>query len=400
MTELLETYAETQASLIEQGEIEEACILTLKYVKLLTGFKSQGSLAMENATRFLLEQDKMTRADYDALNLARWKRPEQPEYLEAQRVYQSGKNVPSEVKLFFDAQADVFLKGQKVSNEKAEKKGAVVDALAVGGDASAPTDGRGGTAVSKGARSGDPHESAQGVPAPAASVAAAKTKVSPAKTSRSAQAFVVRAPATFLGPDAFMGNGEGRHLVFLDFETNGLHDCSVLSATALCVTFYNGAFIMGRLFNRFYFPKEKYNSKAVAINKLAEWRLKELRAKSTYVRYFENDRDWEQVCSWGDVFIAHNIAFDRKFMRHDPNCVFCTMLSNASELKLSRRPRTNEWKWPKLRATAAHYNIPIRTELLHFGYYDTWLCFSIFQAMYQQENPSVRSILGAADAKA
>lgn len=398
MTELLESYAGTQAALIEQGEIEAACILTLKYVKLLTCLKSQGSLAMENATRFLLEQDKMTRAEYDALNLARWKQPQQPEYLEAQRVYQSGKNVPSAVQLFFAAQAEAALKGQKVSNERAEKK-AVVDASAVGGDASAPTDGRGGAAVSEGARPGTAHESTQRVSTPTASVAAAKTEVSPAKPSRAAQAFVVRAPATFLAPDAFLGNGEGRHLVFLDFETNGLNDCSVLSATALCVTFYNGAFIMGRLFNRFYFPKETYNKKAVSINKLAEWRLKELRAKINYVRYFENDRDWEQVCSWGDVFIAHNIAFDRKFMRYDPNRVFCTMLSNAPVLKISRRPRTNEWKWPKLQATAAHYKIPIRKELLHFGYYDTWLCFSIFQAMYQQNNPSVRSILGATDAK-
>lgn len=392
--DFIDSYADTQAALIARGEIDAACILTAKYVKVLVEVKAQGSLAMENATRFLLERDKLKRAEYDDLNLALWKQPHRSEYQEALRMYHKGENVPSAVQAFFSG----ILKGrQVVTNEGSRASGTVAGGAARGSRSGASDDGVDGPVVASGDRSDVARESDRGVSELAPPVETTEKAVRPSKTktTRFAQEFVVRAPATFLAPDAFLGNGEGQHLVFLDFETNGLKDCSVLSATALCVYFYKGAFILGSLFNRYYYPREAYNAKALAVNKLFEGKITKLRGKS-YVRHFDKDRDWEQVCRWGDTFIAHNIAFDRKFMRYTPKQTFCTMLTNAPVLKISRHPRTGEWKWPKLQKTAEYYNIKIKKELLHFGFYDTWLCFSVFQKMYCRENVAVYNILKAA----
>jgi DNA polymerase-3 subunit epsilon len=390
-------YAGQQSTLIAEGDVEAACILTQKYVKMLTAIKSQGSIAMEKATRFLLERDWLTRTEYDDLNLALWKQPHRSEYQEALRMFQRGENVPSAVQTFFSG---TDLKGRQVENGKLSGASGTVAGGQAGGEGSgAAIDGVGRAAVSAGDRPDCAQSATAEVSTSPRPVEADKKAVcqSKAKATRSAQEFVVRAPATFLAPDAFLGNGAGHHLVFLDFETNGLKDCSVLSATALCVYFYNGAFIVGKLFNRYYYPREAYNEKAIAVNKLSETRIKALREDAPYVRYFEKDRDWGQVCQWGDIFIAHNIAFDRKFMCHEPEQTFCTMLTNAPVLRISKHPRTGAWKWPKLQATAEHYKIKIKKELLHFGFYDTWLCFSIFQKMFQQRDTAVYNILGVRD---
>ena len=184
-----------------------------------------------------------------------------------------------------------------------------------------------------------------------------------------------------------------QHIVFFDFETNGLKDCSVLSATALCVNFCEGKFIIDSLFNRFYFPREGYNEEAIAINKLSESRIEELRSDASYPRYFDEDEEWEQLCCWGNLFVAHNIAFDRRFMRHEPGQTFCTMLANAPILQLGRHYWSGEWKWPKLQKTAEYYQIPIQKSLLHYGFYDAWLCFIVFREMYRRKNVDVFQFL-------
>ncbi len=187
-------------------------------------------------------------------------------------------------------------------------------------------------------------------------------------------------------------NGTVR-LLFFDFETNGFRNCSILSATAMRVQFQSGAFILGDVFNRFYFPEEKYNTEAIKVNGLNSAEITSRRDTARYPKHFTNDGEWESYCSWGDLFVAHNIAFDKQFLGFTPKSELCTMKTNTPIVRI-KKSGTNKFKWPKLLETVEFYKIPVKEELLHFGFYDTHLCMEVFRKMYQDGHKGVLRALG------
>lgn len=187
----------------------------------------------------------------------------------------------------------------------------------------------------------------------------------------------------------------GRQVIIFDFESNGLANCSILSATALRVHFDAGLFILGKVFNRFYYPEEPYNEKALSVNGLRREVVEGLRGEAEYAARFAEDQDWEEFCSTAQLFVAHNVKFDRKFMLFDLPAVFCTMESNTGKDKVKTRwnPKYQKWQWPKLAKTAEHYGIEVKEGLLHCGFYDVFLCFEVFRRMYKRGDPDVRQAL-------
>ena len=96
--------------------------------------------------------------------------------------------------------------------------------------------------------------------------------------------------------------------IFFDTETNGLNNSSVLSIAAIKVA--NNDIIAE--YNRFYYPIEKYNYNAIAVNGLNYKKVTELR-KNNYPRYFINDiNSFYDFIKDATHFIGHNISFGYK----------------------------------------------------------------------------------------
>jgi DNA polymerase III epsilon subunit-like protein len=187
------------------------------------------------------------------------------------------------------------------------------------------------------------------------------------------------------------------NILFVDFETNGVKDCSVLSASALPVLFTGGAFFLGRPFDRFYFPQEPYNETALQINGLTEAEISKRRQQGRYPKFFGQDLDWKGLARWTELLVSHNITFDQKFCYFTPPKTFCTMRSNADVVKAEFSEKHKSWKWPTLSETARFYGLPLLEEQLHRGMYDVLLCFEIFRRMYKNGHADVLSVLTSSE---
>lgn len=173
---------------------------------------------------------------------------------------------------------------------------------------------------------------------------------------------------------------KARNLVtYLDFETNGLKDCDVLS---MGLRHSNGEVI-----NRFYFPQGEYNEKAIAINGLTEERIIEFRGDATYPRHFKDDEDVIGMFEQTDILVAHNIGFDYTFLPERvwamPLKLFCTMKGNTKYFE----------KNPKLIEAAKFYEIEVNEDDLHGAAYDVLLCQSIYEAMDEKDKPIQKDCL-------
>jgi DNA polymerase-3 subunit epsilon len=176
---------------------------------------------------------------------------------------------------------------------------------------------------------------------------------------------------------------ENSFIVF-DTETNGVDPTtSSLLAIAAKKFIFDDLLIIQEIdsFQRFYYPIEPYNSKAIKVNGLTEERIKLLRTER-YPKYFRDDNSFIHWCRDIENYVGHNIQFDLKFVSSlSSKKIFDTMLSNVDIIKCEWNEKTNSWKWPTLGEAAKYYNIPFKNEDAHDAMFDVSITAEIFKKM-------------------
>ena len=105
-----------------------------------------------------------------------------------------------------------------------------------------------------------------------------------------------------------------REMLFIKLSTNGLilKNSSLPSVVGIAATKY--LLMAGRKmgfisqYERFYFPRESYNPKAVMLNGLDEETLASKRQGCKYPEHFDEDEEsLREYCQDTHLFVGHNI---------------------------------------------------------------------------------------------
>jgi DNA polymerase III epsilon subunit-like protein len=184
---------------------------------------------------------------------------------------------------------------------------------------------------------------------------------------------------------AWLSGVEMTDVVVFDTETNGLHpeSCSVLSLGAIRFSWDSVETLKEKArFERFYFPKEPFNSQATSVNGLTEETIRYLRKEGTYPKYFVDDPAFKEFCSGVKLFVGHNIDFDIGFVPFIKiERKFDTMKSNINVVCAKWNDTYGEWKWPTLEETARFYSIPFSSVDAHGSLYDALVTSAILIKM-------------------
>lgn len=173
-----------------------------------------------------------------------------------------------------------------------------------------------------------------------------------------------------------------KKIIFFDTETNGFSPKdSVLSISAFKFDINMDTFELSNLeeLNRYYYPVEYYNERAISVNGLTKEKVDYLRRGNLYPRHFKDDSTVSEFFYGVEHYVAHNMSFDSKFMSMELKTRLCTMKSNLSEVKATFS--SGKLKWPTLTETAIHYGIEIQEERLHESDYDVELTIEVFRRM-------------------
>jgi DNA polymerase-3 subunit epsilon len=171
-------------------------------------------------------------------------------------------------------------------------------------------------------------------------------------------------------------------VIIFDFETNGLRKSSVLSAGAVVCTISQGKLCIEKLIDRYYYPKESFNTNAAAVHGITPEIIASRRVED-YPKHFCDDPWVKEFFSQPALFVAHNISFDSSFLPVKLKHKFCTMRANVDELKI---PKGNGYKYPKLIETANHYRIRLTNAKLHSAIYDCQVTLLVFAEMLKRKN--------------
>jgi len=148
------------------------------------------------------------------------------------------------------------------------------------------------------------------------------------------------------------------HFTIFDVETNGLvpNRYSVLSFSALHVRTWreNGRrfFHVQDEFDRYYYPQEPYNRKAIEVNGLTREVIASRRERTggLYPVHFFKDKDVSDFCRKTELAVCHNTPFDSKFLKHYHGYefprLFCTMREFTEYCAIPHQ--FYRIKWPKL----------------------------------------------------
>lgn len=189
----------------------------------------------------------------------------------------------------------------------------------------------------------------------------------------------------------FFDGRDTANIIVLDIETNGLSSrFSVLSCSAikLNVSLLNCTFNELDRFDRYYYPIEPFEAKAIAINGLTKEEISRRRGGATYPMHFTHDKDFDRFC--GDVhgFVCHNTDFESRFVAQMGQCrKFCTMKTNTGVVKTRYLSWKEDYKWPTLEETAQHYEIHVDRDRLHNSMVDVEITASIFHKMLKNGTP-------------
>ncbi|MFW5768700.1 MAG: hypothetical protein ACOCYA_01470 [Spirochaetota bacterium] len=171
---------------------------------------------------------------------------------------------------------------------------------------------------------------------------------------------------------------DGRDVVVFDLETNGLESfASVLSFSALKFRYDPADRTLEEVEerNRYYYCRERENPRAIAVNGLTREVLERLRGGAEYPEYFDRDGEIVEFFRNTGVAVAHNVDFDRKFLRVFPALkgmpFYCTMKGFGRYIKLHELARA--------------CGIHVDTARLHEGRYDTELAGGIFKRMIRRK---------------
>jgi len=152
--------------------------------------------------------------------------------------------------------------------------------------------------------------------------------------------------------------------VVIDFETNGFHGSSVLSAAAIKIAVDWDHRKVDRLdtFIRHYYPVEKWNPYAQAVNGLSAREIKKFRTDTKYPIYFRDDQGLYSFASDAEFAVAHNAKFDSSFANL-PIPWICTMKLCGGKLADAARAR----------------GIAVEQSQLHEALYDAEVCLQLFK---------------------
>lgn len=171
---------------------------------------------------------------------------------------------------------------------------------------------------------------------------------------------------------------------FLDFETNGKDSsCSVIEAMFIKITYNKAGDILNKeKFHRFYFPIEEFNFSAFMAHNISLDKIKKERdiSKATYPEFFKDDKE---VLTWlndVDILVAHNIAFDYKFLPEMlDKALFCTMKSSKDVVKATNI--NGNIKNPTLQEACAFFQIDFDSSQAHGAEYDTEKMAELFMKL-------------------
>lgn len=178
-------------------------------------------------------------------------------------------------------------------------------------------------------------------------------------------------------------------VIVFDTETNGLYpnEYSLLSIGAIRYAWdqYEMLKEKGR-FERYYYPKEPFNERAVMVNGLTKEKVAELRGDAAYPEYFLDDyKAFKEFCEGTRLVAGHNVSFDVGFVPFLKNRrKLDTMKSNADVVCTVWMPDREEWKWPSLEETARFYGVPFSPDEAHSALYDAMVTGEILKKMLER----------------
>lgn len=176
-----------------------------------------------------------------------------------------------------------------------------------------------------------------------------------------------------------------KKIIFFDVETNGLKGTSVLSMSAMKMSFNTENLEMYKLgeFNRFYYRDkgELLNEEAIKVNGLTDEEITRRRSESELIyplTFKEDINSFIEFCDSCEHYVAHNIRFDRDFIPFKLNYQFDTMIENIDIVRIMS---LRGFKWPKLLECAKFYNVPLEEKKLHNSLYDVEIMAKVFYRM-------------------
>jgi len=107
-------------------------------------------------------------------------------------------------------------------------------------------------------------------------------------------------------------------VIVFDTETNGIYpeESSLLSIGAIRYSWdlYEKLKEKAR-FERYYYPKEPFNERAIMVNGLIKEKIAELRGDATHPEHFLDDYSFfKEFCEGARLIAAHNVSFDVGFV--------------------------------------------------------------------------------------
>ena len=183
-------------------------------------------------------------------------------------------------------------------------------------------------------------------------------------------------------------------VICFDLETNGLTPSySILSCSGIKCFLTKPNYELEEMdrFERYYFPVEPYEEKAIERNGLTKEVLTKHRGDATYPKHYVEDSAFMAFCNECDIFITHNIDFDSKFVPLVKNAkTFCTMKTNTDIVAAKWLAYRSEYKYPTLDEAAEFYKIPIVFEKLHTSMYDAELSLNILREMFNRATENMK----------
>jgi DNA polymerase-3 subunit epsilon len=192
----------------------------------------------------------------------------------------------------------------------------------------------------------------------------------------------------------FLSGAKNYNIIILDTETNGFVGNPMPSLLSISAErgelFGDKEFRAIDSYNRFYYPRENYNPRAIKTNGLIESKITENRKDSEpYAVHFDEDYvSFIQFCEGVDLFIGHNLFdFDTKFVPcidWKTKKIFDTMKSNRDIICGEWQGYRNQWKNPRLVEAVEFYKIDVDASQLHGSKYDVAMTLAVFMEMLQR----------------
>lgn len=185
-------------------------------------------------------------------------------------------------------------------------------------------------------------------------------------------------------------------VIVFDTETNGLYpdNYSILSIGAIRYAWdHDGNLIEKARYERYYYPKESFNQRAIMVNGLNKEVIAELRGTASYPEYFLDDyKAFKEFCEGARLVAGHNVSFDVGFVPFLKNRrKFDTMKSNTDVVCAAWMPDKDEWKWPSLEETARFYGVPFSTDEAHGALYDAMVIGEILKMMLKRAGVRIQA---------